>query len=383
MPHSNRKPFRRRPLVPLAITLLLAALPAFASEPGTSEAATRALAEASRSVLSLEMPAALDALAAVPAGQFTGKDARVRACMLDTFGRAASPSPVAGIEDPFVRRVVAAYRSYWWHTLREPGRRVEFEARLGEALAATLQIPAPTSEAAFDGLVERVGIALRERGLHVQQGRTPPLHELLLWASEQPRTYEVALPEGFTQPVRVFILEDFLSNGWMHYGRCGMRGPGGWATQEGLYAVKHRYDSLASEQFRVSFLGHEAQHYADLRRWPDMPSWQLEYRAKLTELVLADDRLDRIIEQFIRTRTDDESLPHPYANARVIKDLRARLDVAGGRTLVSVPPADIHRAARMLLIRNTRASQKGHGEHSGDRPAVSRSRGAGSRASTR
>lgn len=244
MPHPNRKTSRRPPLLSLAM-MVLAAAPAFASQPGTSDAATRALAEASR--------------------------------------------------------------------------------------------------------------APRERGLHVQQGRTPPLHELLLWACQQPRVYEVALPEGFTQPVRVFILEDFLSNGWTHYSRCGMRGPGGWANQEGLYAVKHRYDSLDSEEFRVSFLGHEAQHFADLRRWPDMPSWHLEYRAKLAQLVLASKSLDKIIEQFVRTRTDDKSLPHPHANGRVVEHLLARLDTARAGTLTSVPRVDIKRTARVLLLEDTRA----------------------------
>ena len=218
-----------------------------------------------------------------------------------------------------------------------------------------LRVPAPSDEASFDAMLERSGIALRERGLHVQQGRTPPLHELLLWATEEARTYEVELPEGFTQPVRVFILEDFLSNGWTHYARCGMRGPGGWVAPEGLYAVKHRYDSLDSEEFQVSFLGHEAQHFADLRRWPEMPSWQLEYRAKLAQLVLAGDSQDKIIEQFVATRTDDATFPHPYANARVIEDLLAHLDIERVEALAPVPMADIQRSARALLLEDSRS----------------------------
>ena len=355
MPHRIRNAARYGvAALALFTTLLLGASQALAAARTSSEAADRAMAEASRAALSVDIPAALDALARVPAEQFVGKDARVRNCMIRTFGSADAPPPVSGIDDPFARAVVAAYRRYWWHVLRQPERRQALESRLGADLAGLLDLPPPeNTEAALDRLVERIGDALRERGLYAQQGRTPPLHELLLWSTQQPRDYSVALPEGFEQPVRVFILEDFLSNGWTHYARCGMRGPGGWANPEGLYAVRHRYDSLESEEFKVSFLGHEAQHFADLRRWPDMPSWQLEYRAKLTQLVLADQSLASILETFVRTRTDDRSLPHPYANSRVVRDLMEALELTSPADLASTAPANIRRVARELLVRDT------------------------------
>lgn len=47
---------------------------------------------------------------------------------------------------------------------------------------------------------------------------------------------------------------------------------------------------MESESFQVSLLKHEAQHAADLARYPDMSNEDLEYRAKLVELVYSKER---------------------------------------------------------------------------------------------
>ena len=60
-----------------------------------------------------------------------------------------------------------------------------------------------------------------------------------------------------------------------------------------MYAIRSYYDTLYcvewayapdTENFEVSYLKHEAQHLADFQRFPGLPSAELEYRAKLTEL---------------------------------------------------------------------------------------------------
>jgi hypothetical protein len=96
-------------------------------------------------------------------------------------------------------------------------------------------------------------------------GVTAPLREWMAWTRQQTLQYEVLLPEG-PQTTRVVILDDFVSFGWSHYATCGRRATGGWACADALYAVRPRYPSLASEEFRVTFLGHEAQHLADMAR---------------------------------------------------------------------------------------------------------------------
>jgi hypothetical protein len=163
------------------------------------------------------------------------------------------------------------------------------------------------------------------------------------------------LPEG-VQPVRVEVLDGFVSFGWSHYATCGRRATGGWARADALYAVRPRYTSLDSEEFRVTFLGHEAQHLADLARFPGMPSWQLEYRAKLAELACADTTRPRLLAKFRDDQNDDaEATPHSYANRMVWSALHARLapaDAAFDAEAVSV--ADLQQAARAALLEDSR-----------------------------
>ncbi len=50
-----------------------------------------------------------------------------------------------------------------------------------------------------------------------------------------------------------------------------------------LFCVAKAYDTT-KEYFAVSYLSHEAQHFSDQKNYSNIPSWHLEYRAKLTEL---------------------------------------------------------------------------------------------------
>jgi hypothetical protein len=61
---------------------------------------------------------------------------------------------------------------------------------------------------------------------------------------------------------------------------------GGWAIKEdaNLYCNKGDYD-LNSEHFKVSYLKHETIHFTDLNEYPQLSSADLEYRAKLIELM--------------------------------------------------------------------------------------------------
>ena len=125
---------------------------------------------------------------------------------------------------------------------------------------------------------------------------------------------------------------------------------GGWATDEALFAVVPSYrDGLDSEAFRVVFLGHEAQHFADQNRFPEMPSWELEYRAKLVELAQAEEVSRKRLLGFMEAQSDDMDSPHTYANKRVIADLSRRLGKSPD--LVSIP--ELQRAAREQLVADT------------------------------
>lgn len=269
------------------------------------------------------------ALSSVPVAAFSADDATFRACMRSRFGGATPPVVVARTGDDFVDAVLARYRAYWWQALKHPARRETLEAELLDAIRALLG-PGATQARDFDALEPLLDAALRARGVHAQSGRTPPLRELMLWRSQTERAERVQLPEG-THTVTVALLDDFLSLGWSAYGRCERGSAGGWATAEKLYAIVPAYDKdggLDSEAFQVVFLGHEAQHFADQNRWPGLAPWELEYRAKLVELVQGRTVSARRLRGFMTAQGDDMDSPHTYANRKLVAALVARL---GGR----------------------------------------------------
>ena len=123
---------------------------------------------------------------------------------------------------------------------------------------------------------------------------------------------------------------------------------------DALYAVKPRYPDLEDEGFRVSFLGHESQHYADNERFPGLPSWQLEYRAKLAELVMANASRAKLVAAFASNMGNDPEVPHSYANRVVLAALRERLRLAPGADLATAAPEMVRSAALAALRESSR-----------------------------
>jgi lipase chaperone LimK len=99
----------------------------------------------------------------------------------------------------------------------------------------------------------------------------------------------------------------------------------------------------------VNFLAHESQHYADNKRFGDIPSWRLEYRAKLVELAYVNKTVAKVLDYFISSQGDDPADPHSYANKRVLKALEDRLGTASVADLYAVPVDRLHEAAVAAL----------------------------------
>ena len=132
----------------------------------------------------------------------------------------------------------------------------------------------------------RAPIRLRHPVIYSLQGMTGPLRELMLWSTQDDAGGSRRSFRKEAHTTKVMLLDDFSSLGWSDFATCERRSTGGWATSEALFAVRPRYATIDDEEFRVSFLGHETQHFADYERFPGLPQWELEYRAKLTELAL-------------------------------------------------------------------------------------------------
>jgi hypothetical protein len=327
--------------------LVSARLEAAAETPRGDEAVKRATG------LSLQgdVANALKALEAVPAAELGTEDQAFHACMFGRFGMDAAP---ARVDDSQSRQdqILAAYRRYWWLSLRVPSQRSAFELELRRDLQSVI---GARDASEWDALEPRVRERMEAAGYRVLLGQTGVLRELMAWRKEARRSYQVQLPEG-EQLTPVVILSDFASLGWGDYATCGRRGAGGWALADVLYAVSPRYRSLDDEEFRVSFLGHETQHFVDLRRFRKMEPWELEYRAKLVELAQADRTLPRVLAKFIEDQGDDPASPHSYANRRVLEALTKKLALSEVTQILHVDRT-LRQAAAVELLKEDSAGR--------------------------
>ncbi len=281
-------------------------------------------------------------------------DRRIRDCLIERFAPAAVPKgdlvPIG-----FAGRVLRTFRSYWNEALTRPEQADKSEEGLFQELQKLL---GRSDVATFDALATELEAELKKEGWWSLQGRTGRLRELMLWRSQEARPYRVALPEG-AFVTDVVLLNDFASLGWGDYATCGKRGAGGWATRDRLFAVVPRYPSLEGEEFRVTFLGHETKHFVDLRRWPALAPWRLEYRAKLVELSQVNQTRRRVLIKFLEDRKNDPNAPHSYANQLVVQDVKARLAVGSEEDLFNVAVGDLNKAASDLLARDTKLISDG------------------------
>jgi hypothetical protein len=299
-------------------------------------------------ILQADGKSALALLDRVDASSLSEKDRATVTCMRNRL--AAGGQPQVGAEGGFADRALAIYRAYWRAAMRDPDARTSAEQRLETELRRLL---GTAGDANMDALEPLLAKALEREGNHSLQGQTGLLRELMIWSRQETRIMRVALPEE-ERDVKVELLDDFKSMGWGEYGTCGRRATGGWATDEALFAVVPRYPGLDHEEFRVTFLGHETQHFADKAKFQDLQPWELEYRAKLVELSQVNTTRAEVLDRFVENRNDDPAESHSYANDRVLKDVAARLELATPDELYTVHISALQSAAAALLREDTR-----------------------------
>ena len=253
-------------------------------------------------------------------------------------GRFAGGDEANGLP-PVSSAALVAYQRYW----RGAMLRQDPPAKAGEKLLASLHaipaLAAAKDPSSLDSVSDYLVTAIEAEGLHALTGKTEPLYELMIWKREEPHVYDVALPEGRVN-VKVVFLDDFVSTGWSGYATCGIASTGGWAKPDALYAVKSSYD-LDSENFRVSYLAHEGQHFSDYQRFPMLEQPELEYRAKLTEIALSTTTTATLLAQFEAQAGPSRDSPHAFADGHVV------------RALKGVPADRIHEAAAAKLREST------------------------------
>jgi hypothetical protein len=255
--------------------------------------------------------------------------------------------------DVWVAKVLTAYESYWVDVMMGRVTAQAAERALADKLAALVGASGQGTST-LDTIEPLVQKEIETRGYYSLHGKTPPFREFMLWRKQDDRSYKVELPEG-TENVSVALLDDFISLGWLGFATGDYYHSGGWATNERLFCVSKAY-TLDSESFRVSYLGHEAQHFSDYKRFPKLDPFELEYRAKLVEIVQADTTIYTLLDAFNRNGSDDRDNPHGYANRMLLNKLAAALNVTdpANSWWTTLPKAKLQAAALDVLKEDSR-----------------------------
>lgn len=250
----------------------------------------------------------------------THPDAKMERLAADYLARFVHrPEPaLAAVGDPLVATAIEDYREYWRTALMSDLPTAQAEAVLEKRIRRLLTAHGYPQEVDGD-FTTALQAAIEQRGHHALTGRTLPYLELMVWKAAEDTVFSVELTDGPVD-VRVTFIDDFVSRGWVNFATLGKASSGGWARPDRLVCIEDDYD-LDSEDFRVHYLKHEARHFADYQRYPKLKSHDLEYRAKLTELVYSDSTLRPTLSQFIANARDDATSAHSYAEFVLVRNL--------------------------------------------------------------
>jgi hypothetical protein len=307
--------------------------------------------------LDADITSALNLYKPIDTLSLSEKDRKIKNIIESRFKYDTDKSNYIDKITPELKPLMKLYSEYWHKALKSD--KSNFDSSFSKSLIKFLMANAPVTDKSRNISEEELNNSLIEYCTSLGYnttgfGRTGKLLDLLVWKSQYDSLYSFVTTDD-TINVNVTFMENFVTLGWEEYATLGQYYPGGWANEKGLYCVKSAYD-LQSENFLISYLAHEGRHFKDYKLFPNLTGAELEYRAKLTELSLADNTLYKTIEFFINNGIKDSESAHSKANYLVIQDLSKYLfksdyvsDISKWK---SIPVQEINSSSLILLNQN-------------------------------
>lgn len=229
--------------------------------------------------------------------------------------------PTAYDVDEHLNAILAIYQAYFRDVFyRHASAEDALEAMRKKCVAL---FSLPDADTPFDAIeATRIAEAFSSRALHFLGGRTGGYYGPYIWRTSERKQYRVELPGG-VQDYAVVLLDNFLFKGWYDYVSFGAIGTGGWTGDDGIIHCDKSAYRLEDESFTVSLLKHEAQHAMDLAEYPGMSSADLEYRAKLVELIYSCQR-NLLVPFAHEADSSRESNGHSLAAHRIMEGFAAK-----------------------------------------------------------
>jgi len=232
-------------------------------------------------------------------------------------------------DDAVVIEIVKSFHEYWKKVMLDKQSVFVADSSLIKSISVLIHknISPDTTNGLTDiedNIYNYCNRFLKSRGFYSNAfGKTAHLYDLFIWKNSEIITYPIKLIDDSVY-VEVHFMQNFISRGWAHYATLGRSSAGGWTTRQALYAVDEVYDRN-SEQFKVSYLAHEGQHFADHISFPKLKQTDLEYRAKLLELVKSKETTRSLLNKFINNGANNKNNAHAFANYYLINRLSQQI----------------------------------------------------------
>ncbi|NQX97576.1 MAG: hypothetical protein HRT73_06810 [Flavobacteriales bacterium] len=149
---------------------------------------------------------------------------------------------------------------------------------------------------------------------------------LKIWNKQTEKKYTIELPLD-TLTISVVFIENYALKGLADFITIGSAQDGGWSSisKNKLFCHKGEYD-LDSEKFKISYLKHEANHFVDGLKYPNLSSADMEYRSKLIEFIYVKSEAQNLVASFINSASNENrNNAHAYANYTIIKHLSEKI----------------------------------------------------------
>lgn len=234
-------------------------------------------------------------------------------------------------DNPIVNDILYPFYMYYHDVFFDEIGEEASRVLLTERLAELFKLDCPRMWTSIDRetffcneIEPRIEELVVSQGFHYMGGETQGHKGPYIWKETENKTFDVQLPNQKTQ-YTVNLLSGFISRSWLAYISLNEIGTGGWAGRDGIIncVIEAYSDGVESEDFQVSLLKHEAQHIIDYDMYPKISSIELEYRAKLVELIYA---ANNTFPHFLQSASKEDSTnSHAYSSYKIVRDLSMKI----------------------------------------------------------
>ena len=224
--------------------------------------------------------------------------------------------------------IIRIYRNYWVQDfMKSEGDTSNYNQRFVKAMGSFLVDNGKSSihkdsMLTFSDIRSDLVQAIEEEGAFAETFFLNDKYDIIIWTSQYTEMYQVETPYE-TREVPVVFFSDRILDNRQSFLSFGDNMTGGWPNNKKGVIFSGDYD-VESEMFRYSLLTHEANHFFDVEKYPNLSPADLEYRSKLIELIYVKKDKDRMLRQFLFGASDENrNHGHAYANFKIIYDLSA------------------------------------------------------------